>query len=372
MHRVHGRRGLLAATRGDAVGTRIARRLTMSPSTMRAAVVTELGHPLHVRSVDVPTPGPNEVLVRVHACGVCHTDLHAASGDWPIKPSAPFIPGHEAAGVVAALGPGVSHLAIGDRVGVAWLHDACGRCVHCLGGWETLCAAQHNAGYSVNGGFAEYTIGHADYVAKIPDALSFADAAPILCAGVTTYKALKRTGARPGEWVAISGIGGLGHVAIQYAVAMGLRVAAIDISEEKLALARKVGATELVNARVEDPAVALQARVGGVHASLVTAVSNSAFATGIGVLRSGGTCVLVGLPPGEFPTPIFDMVLRGLTVRGSIVGTRLDLQEALELAAAGKVVAKTTPRKLDDINAILSDLRDGSIDGRVVLDLAPH
>ncbi len=336
---------------------------------MQAAVVRELGQPLHVERIAIPEPGPNEVLVRVHACGVCHTDLHAAQGDWPVKPSAPFVPGHETTGVVEALGEGVQHLAVGDRVGIAWLHDACGRCVQCLRGWETLCPQQHNSGYSVNGGFAEYAIGHADFVAKLPDGLSFVDAAPILCAGVTTYTGLKETGARPGEWVAISGVGGLGHVAVQYALAMGLRVAAIDVSDEKLELARTLGASLVVNARNDDPVAVLRARIGGAHAALVTAVSNSAFGTGIGVLRSGGTCVLVGLPPGEFPTPIFDVVLRGLTVRGSIVGTRLDLQEALAFAAEGKVSATSTRGSLADINGIFERMRNGMIKGRVVLDM---
>lgn len=344
--------------------------MSVNDETMRAAVVTELGKPLSIQRVPMPKPGRGQVLVRVHACGVCHTDLHAASGDWPVKPRPPFVPGHEAAGTVVAVGSGVDRLKLGDRVGIPWLHDACTHCAHCLGGWETLCAAQHNSGYSVDGGFAEYALGEAQFVAKLPEGLSFADAAPILCAGVTTYKGLKQTNARPGEWVAISGIGGLGHVAVQYAVAMGLKVVAIDISDDKLELARRSGASELVNASREDPAAVIQTRIGGAHASLVTAVSTAAFATGLGVLRSGGTCVLVGLPPGEFPLPIFDVVLRGLTVRGSIVGSRLDLEEALAFAAEGKVRSSSTLRGLSQINSIFEEMREGRIEGRVVLDMS--
>jgi alcohol dehydrogenase, propanol-preferring len=184
--------------------------------TMKAAVVEKFGGPLVLRELPVPTPGPGQALVEVIATGVCHTDLHAVDGDWPIKPKLPLTPGHEGAGIVTALGAGVTHLKEGDRVGIAWLHSACGHCDYCLAGWETLCPEQQNSGYSVNGSFAEYALGQTDYLGRIPKNLSFIDAAPILCAGVTTYKGLKETKARPGEWVVISGAGGLGHLAIQY------------------------------------------------------------------------------------------------------------------------------------------------------------
>ncbi|HEY4640212.1 MAG TPA: alcohol dehydrogenase AdhP [Thermoanaerobaculia bacterium] len=338
-------------------------------NTMLAAVVKRFKQPMTIERVEIPAPGPGEVLVRIHATGVCHTDVHAADGDWPVKPNPPFIAGHEGAGVVIDLGDGVRNLKIGDRVGIPWLHDACGHCDACQSGWETLCPNQHNSGYSVNGSFAEFAIARADFAARIPDALSFADAAPILCAGVTTYKGLKETEARPGQWVAISGIGGLGHVAVQYARAMGLHVAAIDIADDKLELARRHGAEIVVNARKDDPSAALQKAIGGAHASLITAVSTSAFAAGLGVLRSGGTCVLVGLPPGDFPTPIFDVVLKRLTLRGSIVGTRRDLAEALAFAAEGKVRATIETQPLAEINTVFDRLRAGKVDGRVVLGL---
>ncbi|MDF2693554.1 MAG: alcohol dehydrogenase, partial [Labilithrix sp.] len=253
--------------------------------------------------------------------------------------------------------------------GIPWLHDACGHCVFCLSGREALCPRQHNSGYSVDGSFAELAIARAGFATKIPDALSFVEAAPVLCAGVTTYKGLKETEARPGDWVVISGIGGLGHMAVQYARAMGLHIAAIDVADDKLALASRLGAEIVVNIRKDDPVAVLQAKIGGAQASLVTAVSTSAFAAGIGVLRPGGTCVLVGLPPGDFPTPIFDVVLKGITIRGSIVGTRLDLEEALAFAAAGKVKATSTTRPLSRVNEVFNGLREGTIEGRVVLTL---
>lgn len=337
--------------------------------TMKAAIVREFGKPLVIESVEVPQPGPGEVLVKVKACGVCHTDLHAASGDWPVKPTPPFIPGHEAAGIVAALGPGVTNLKVGDAVGVAWLHDACMACEYCETGWETLCEHQHNTGYSVNGGFAEYVIASAAFAAKLPATVDFAAIAPILCAGVTTYKGLKETDARPGEWVVISGVGGLGHVAIQYAKAMGLKVAAVDIAEDKLALARSTGADIAVNSLDADAAdKVLTATGGGAHGVLVTAVSTAAFAQALKMVRRKGTVSLVGLPPGEFPTPIFDVVLKRITVRGSIVGTRRDLDEAIAFAADGKVKAEVTKVPLAEINAVFDRMKAGKIDGRMVLD----
>jgi alcohol dehydrogenase, propanol-preferring len=337
--------------------------------TMKAAVVHGFHEPLAIEELPIPTPGAGQVLVRVIASGVCHTDVHAADGDWPIKPQLPFVPGHEGVGYVAALGSGVTLLKEGDRVGVPWLHSACGTCDYCLTGWETLCPKQQNTGYSVDGGYAEYVLAPAAHVGRLPDRLDFIAAAPILCAGVTTYKGLKETAARPGEWVVISGIGGLGHVAIQYARAMGLHVAAVDVADEKLTLARELGAEIVVNAQHVDPADELQRLIGGAHGVLITAVSPSAFRQGIGMLRRGGTCALIGLPPGEFPVPIFDIVLKRLTIRGSIVGTRKDLQEALQFAAEGKVRATIEAQPLEAINTVLDRLRRGAVQGRVVLDL---
>ncbi|SDI01313.1 alcohol dehydrogenase, propanol-preferring [Bradyrhizobium sp. Rc2d] len=337
--------------------------------TMKAAIVRQFGKPLVIEDVLVPQPGPGEVLVKVKACGVCHTDLHAASGDWPVKPVPPFIPGHEAAGIVAAVGSGVKNLKVGDAVGVAWLHDACMSCEYCETGWETLCEHQHNTGYSVNGGFAEYVIASAAFAAKLPASVDFAAIAPILCAGVTTYKGLKETEARPGEWVVISGVGGLGHVAIQYAKAMGLKVAAVDIAEDKPALAREAGADLAVNALAAGAVDnVLAATGGGAHGVLVTAVSTAAFAQALKMVRRKGTVSLVGLPPGEFPTPIFDVVLKRITVRGSIVGTRRDLDEAIAFAADGKVKAEVMKVPLTQINDVFDRMKAGKIDGRMVLD----
>ena len=339
-------------------------------TTMKAAVVREFGKPLTIEEVPVPRPGTGDLLVKIEACGVCHTDLHAADGDWPVKPNPPFIPGHEGVGHVVAVGQGVKHVKEGDRVGIPWLYSACGHCTHCLGGWETLCESQQNTGYSVNGGFAQYALANAGYVGRLPANIGFVEIAPVLCAGVTVYKGLKVTDTKPGDWVVISGIGGLGHMAVQYAKAMGLNVAAVDIDESKLALARKLGAAVTVNARETDPAAFLKKEIGGAHGALVTAVSPKAFEQALGMVRRGGTVSLNGLPPGDFPLPIFDMVLNGITVRGSIVGTRLDLEESLLFAEAGKVAATVSTDKLENINDVFSRMHAGQIEGRVVLDLA--
>lgn len=336
---------------------------------MKAAVVHAFHEPLTIEEVPVPEPGPGQILVKVAASGVCHTDLHAALGDWPVKPTLPFIPGHEGVGYVAAVGSGVTLVREGDRVGVPWLHSACGTCEYCLTGWETLCPYQQNTGYSVNGGYADYVLAPAAYVGHLPASVDFTEIAPILCAGVTTYKGLKETEARPGEWVVISGVGGLGHIAVQYAKVMGLHVAAVDVADDKLTLARELGAELTINAMKDDPATVVQKQIGGAHGVLITAVSPVAFRQGIDMLRRGGTCVLNGLPPGDFPTPIFDVVLKRLTIRGSIVGTRKDLQEALDFAGEGKVKAIIETQPIESINTIFDRLLKGQVQGRVVLQI---
>ncbi|MBX3726043.1 MAG: alcohol dehydrogenase AdhP [Xanthomonadales bacterium] len=337
--------------------------------TMKAAVVRAFGEPLVIEETPVPSVGRGQILVKIAASGVCHTDLHAVEGDWPIKPTPPFIPGHEGVGDVVAVGPGVGHLREGDRVGVPWLYSACGHCVHCLGGWETLCEQQINTGYSINGSFAEYVLADANYVGLLPANVGFVEIAPVLCAGVTVYKALKVTKTKPGDWVAISGIGGLGHMAVQYAKAMGLNVVAVDIDDHKLALASRLGATFTVNARNEDPGARIRKEIGGAQGVLVTAVSTKAFQQALGMVRRGGVVTLNGLPPGDFPISIFDTVLNGITIRGSIVGTRLDLQEALAFAGEGKVHATVHTEKLEKINDIFARMHEGDIEGRIVLDL---
>jgi len=342
------------------------------PDKMQAAVVTAFGKPLVMQTLDIPKPGPGQILVKTEACGVCHTDLHAANGDWPVKPTPPFIPGHEAIGIVVGLGAGVTAVKEGDRVGVPWLYSACGHCEYCLQAFETVCAEAQFGGYTQNGGFAEYLLADPDYVARIPEGLGAREAAPLICAGITTYKGIKETEARPGEWIAISGCGGLGHLAIQYAKVMGLQVCAVDIDDGKLAHAKRLGADLTINARHGDPAAALKkATGGGAHGVLITAPSLPAFKQGVDMTRKLGTCVLVGLPPGEFPLPLFNVVADCITVRGSFVGTRKDMAECLDFAADGKVKADIELQPLSSINEVFERLAHGDVPSRVVLDFAP-
>ena len=345
-------------------------------ATMQAAVVEQFGKPLVLREWDIPSPATGQILVKTEACGVCHTDLHAAHGDWPVKPHLPFIPGHEAIGLVAKVGSGVTIVKEGDRVGVPWLYSACGHCEYCLAAWETVCPEAEFGGYIRNGGFAEYVLADPNYVAHIPVGLNASDAAPLICAGVTTYKGIKETYAKPGEWIAISGIGGLGHLAVQYAKAMGLLVCAVDIDDGKLAHAKRLGADVVINAKTNANAAAeLKKQTGGgAHGVLITAPSLTAIHQGIAMTRKRGTCVLVGLPPGEFPIPLFDVVANCITIRGSFVGTRRDMAEALAFAAGGvgggKVKADIELQPLSSINQIFDRLAHGDVPSRVVLEFA--
>jgi alcohol dehydrogenase, propanol-preferring len=342
---------------------------TSALTTMRAAVVHEFGAPLVVEDVAKPVPERGEILVRIEASGLCHTDIHAAHGDWPVKPAPPFIPGHEGVGIVEVLGPGVTEVDLGDRVAVPWLGYACGTCDYCVSGWETLCLEQKNTGYSIDGGFAEYVKASARYVVKVPAGVEPIDAAPLTCAGVTTYKAVKVSGTRPGDKVAIWGVGGLGHLAVQYARIFGGRVVAVDVQEDKLQLARELGAEFTVNAADGDAVAAIKA-LGGVERVIVLAATPAVCRQGFDALNRGGTIVFVALPKeNAMELPIFETVLNGLTVAGSIVGTRVDLREVFELHAAGKTRVIRETRPLSEVNEAIADVEAGVVPARVVFAL---
>jgi propanol-preferring alcohol dehydrogenase len=331
-------------------------------------VVTAFSQAITIVNREVPVPARGQVLVRLEACGLCHTDVHAARGDWPVKPSLPFVPGHEGVGIVERLGAGVTNRTVGERVAIAWLGSACGECSYCVDGRETLCEKQQNSGYSIDGAFAEYTVASAKYVVPVPDGVSSVDAAPLSCAGVTTYKALKVAGVRPTERVGVFGIGGLGHLAVQYARLMGATVVAVDVRQDKLDLARDLGATHLIDAATCDPVANIQA-LGGLDVAIVLAASSRVFEQAFASLRRGGRLVCVALPAHDGLTiPIFETVIKGIQVIGSIVGTRQDLAEVFALHAAGRtrVVAETRP--LTDINQAIEDLLRGDVPARVVFD----
>ncbi|MCS0604211.1 zinc-dependent alcohol dehydrogenase [Streptomyces sp. LP11] len=336
---------------------------------MKAAVVRAFGAPLTLEDRPDPEPGPGEVRVRLEASGLCHTDIHAAHGDWPLKPVPPFVPGHEGVGLVEELGPGVTHLTVGQRVAVPWLGSACGRCEHCLSGWETLCEQQVNTGYGRDGGYAEKMLARADFAQPVPDGVSPFDAAPLTCAGVTTYKALKVAGVRPAQLVAVSGVGGLGHLAVQYAKIAGATVAAIDVTDDKLELARELGADLVIDARTQEVAGELR-KHGGAHVALALAVDPRAFQAVNSGLRRGGRLVMVALPAhGTLQVPIFDTVLGGTSVIGSIVGTRQDLAEVFALHAAGRTKVVYETRPLAAVNDCVDEVLSGQVKARIVFDL---
>ena len=335
---------------------------------MRAAVVHAFDQPLRVEDVVKPDPGPGQVVVKMETCGLCHTDIHAAHGDWPVKPHPPFIPGHEGVGIVEAIGAGVRGVAEGDRVAIPWLGYACGACEYCASGRETLCPNQEMSGYTVNGAYAEYALAEASFVGHVPQGLDPLDAAPLTCAGVTTYKAIKVSGARSSDLVAIFGVGGLGHLAVQYARIAGASVAAVDLVDSKLDLAKELGAEHTINAAIEDPAEAIQA-LGGADQAVALAVSPTACEQAYRSLKRGGTLVFVGLPADNYVRlPIFETVLQGITVTGSIVGTRVDLAETFQLHAEGRTRVVRETRRLDEVNESFEQIEKGAVDGRLVFD----
>ncbi|MEO6087905.1 MAG: zinc-dependent alcohol dehydrogenase [Umezawaea sp.] len=335
---------------------------------MKEAVVTKLGAPLEIREVPVPEPGVGQVRVRMEASGICHTDIHAAHGDWPVKPTPPFVPGHEGVGVVEAVGTGVDTTRIGTRVAIPWLGYACGECSYCVSGWETLCEQQQNTGYSVDGCYAEHALADARYVVPVPEGVSSMDAAPLTCAGVTTYKAVKVAGVRPAERVAVFGIGGLGHLALQYARIAGGFTVAVDVEDAKLDLARRLGADHTVNAATSDPVAEIQA-LGGADVAIALAASPRSFEQAFASLRRGGRLVCVGLPAnGRLELPVFDVVLKGISVIGSIVGTRADLAEVFALHAAGRTEVVAETRKLETINESFTEVLAGKVPARLVIE----
>jgi alcohol dehydrogenase, propanol-preferring len=336
---------------------------------MKAVVVYDFEQPLRVEEVPRPKPDVGEVVVRIEASGLCHTDIHASKGDWPVKPKLPLIPGHEGVGTVESVGERVTEVRKGERVAIPWLGYACGACEYCASGRETLCEDQLNTGYSIDGSHAEYAKANARYVVRVPEGVNALEAAPLSCAGVTTYKAVKVSGAGPSDLVAVFGVGGLGHLAVQYAKIAGATVVAVDIFEEKLELARELGADHVVNARERDPVEEIK-KLGGVDAAIDTAVSSGATEQAYGSLRRGGTLVLVGLPKdGYVSLPIFGTVLNGITVKGSIVGTRVDLREVLELHAAGRTRVVYETRDLASVNDAIAEVEKGGVDARLVFDL---
>ncbi|MEO5853987.1 MAG: zinc-dependent alcohol dehydrogenase [Nocardioides sp.] len=335
---------------------------------MRAAVVPSLGAPLEIRDVPVPVPGAGQVVVEIRASGLCHTDIHAARGDWPVKAKIPLIPGHEGVGNVVAVGPGESPVQIGDRVALPWLGLACGHCRYCVGGWETYCVSPQYMGYTMDGAYADFALAYASHVVKVPDSISWLDAAPLTCAGVTTYKALKVARPQPAETAMVVGIGGLGHLALQYAAIFGTTTIAVDVDDDKLQLAKDLGADHVVDAR-GDQATDLAA-LGGVDVAVVTVPSPPAMRAAHASLNPNGRLVLVGLPAdNRLELPVFETVLKGISVIGSLVGTRNDLAECFALHVQGRTRVVAETRRLEDVNECFEEVLAGTVPARLVFDL---
>lgn len=335
---------------------------------MKAAVVTH-DHKVSVEQKELRALKYGEALVQTEFCGVCHTDLHVKNADFGDVTGT--ILGHEGVGKVIEIADGVTNLKVGDRVSIAWLFESCGHCEYCTTGRETLCREVKNAGYSVDGAMAEQVIVSAAYSVKVPDQLDPAAASSVTCAGVTTYKAVKVSNIRPGQWIGVFGIGGLGNLAVQYAKnVFGAKVVAFDISDEKLAFAKELGADAVVNSLNEDPVERAKELTGGkgLDATVITAVAKTPFNQAVDVVKAGARVVAVGLPVDKMDLNIPRLVLDGIEVVGSLVGTRQDLEEAFQFAAEGKVVPKVQLRPIEDINDILEEMEQGKITGRMVID----
>jgi alcohol dehydrogenase, propanol-preferring len=335
---------------------------------MKAAIIHSFNKPLAIEDVPKPKADSGEVVVKIETCGLCHSDIHAAHGDWPFKPNLPLIPGHEAVGIVESLGAGVKEVKEGDRVAIPWMGYACGSCHYCVSGWEMLCEQQLSTGYSVDGGYAEYAKANAKFVGKVPQGVDPLTASPLACAGVTTYRAVKVSGARPSDLVAVFGVGGLGHLAVQYAAIAGTTVIAVDLFEEKLDLAKELGASYTVNALKADPIEEIK-KLGGADVALCVAVSPKAFEQAFGSLRRGGTAVFVGLPADQnIQLSIFAIVANNIKIVGSSLGNRVDLAETFELQAAGKTKVITEVRRLEQVNEAFEEVETGKAKARLVFD----
>jgi len=348
------------------------------PKEQKACIFHQKGGPVKLETVPVIQPKdlkPGEALVRVQYSGVCHTDLHAMLGDWPVDNKLPLIGGHEGAGYIVALNDETTDLKVGDNVGIKWIAHSCNKCEFCRQGYEPLCKQAQCSGYTVDGSFQQFAVSYTSQLTKIPDGLPLDDAAPILCAGVTVYKAIKEANVRPGEWLVIPGAGGgLGHLALQYAAFMGIRTIAIDTGDEKKKLCEKLGAAKFLDFKAEkDMVKAVQASVPdglGPHGAVVAASGAAAYEQAMEYIRPHGTCVMVGLPPDcAVQVPVFWTVFQSKRLVGSYVGNRQDAHESLQIAAAGKVkcLYKTLP--LADLPKVYDDMHHGKLAGRIVLDM---
>ncbi|EEQ36048.1 putative alcohol dehydrogenase [Clavispora lusitaniae] len=342
------------------------------PTTQKAVIFETNGGPLEYKDIPVPKPKPNELLINVKYSGVCHTDLHAWKGDWPLDTKLPLVGGHEGAGVVVALGSNVKGWKVGDYAGIKWLNSSCNNCEFCQTTNESNCPDADLSGYTHDGSFQQYATADAIHAAKIPQGTDLALVSPILCAGITVYKALKTANLKAGEWVAVSGAGGgLGSLAIQYATAMGYRVVGIDGGAEKGEFVKSLGAEAFVDFTQSKDIVADVKKVtnGGPKGVINVSVSEKAISQSVEYVRSTGTVVLVGLPAGAKVTaPVFDSVVKSISIRGSYVGNRADSAEAIEFFTRGLIKCPIKIVGLSELPSVYKLMEEGKILGRYVVD----
>jgi len=344
------------------------------PKRQMAAVIEKTGGPVEYKEIDVPKPGPDEVLINIKYSGVCHTDLHAVNGDWPLATKLPLVGGHEGAGVIVAKGELVQDLEIGDHAGVKWINGTCLQCDFCQQSDEPLCAKALLSGYTVDGTFQQYCIGKAAHVARLPKDIDLAAVAPVLCAGITVYKGLKESGAKPGQTVAIVGAGGgLGSLAQQYAKAMGLKTIAIDTGDDKKKMCTELGSYAFIDFAksknlVKDVQAATEDGLGP-HAVILVAVNEKPFQQAAEYVRPRGTVICIGLPAGAYlRAPVFESVIKMVTIKGSYVGNRRDSAEAIEFFRRGLIKAPYQVVGLSQLQMVYDKMQQGAIAGRYVVD----
>jgi len=345
------------------------------PKKQMAQVIEKTGGPVQFKEIDVQQPGPDEVLINIKYSGVCHTDLHAVNGDWPLPTKLPLVGGHEGAGVVVAKGDLVEDIEIGEHAGVKWINGTCLACDFCQQADEPLCSKALLSGYTVDGSFQQYCIAKAAHVARLHKDIPLDAVAPVLCAGITVYKGLKESGAKPGQTVAIVGAGGgLGSLAQQYAKAMGLRTIAIDSGDEKKKMCmEQLGSYAFVdfaksNNVVKEVQEATEDGLGP-HAVILVAVNEKPFQQAAEYVRPRGSVVCIGLPAGAYlKAPVFESVIKMVTIKGSYVGNRKDTAEALEFYRRGVIKAPFKVVGLSELQKVYDLMHQGQIAGRYVLD----
>jgi propanol-preferring alcohol dehydrogenase len=337
---------------------------------VKAVCIQQAKGDLQIEDRPRPSPGAGELLIRVHACGICHGDLMVQQGAFPFV-KYPIVPGHEIAGAVEEIGTGVTGFKLGDRVGLSILFSSCESCPQCRQGTENLCPTWVWTGMMVNGGYAEFVIAKAAYVTSLPSELGFAEAAPLMCAGITVYSGLKHSGYQRGDRVAVIALGGLGHLGVLYARAMGARIAVLSSTAEKEQEARGLGAELFINLKKGDAAQALQQWDGGANVILATAPNVESVSETFPGLAVDGTMVVLGVGPGQIQIDPVVMVMGRRRILGSPAGSRQELKETLRFAAEHGIRPRIKTFPLSRVADAFKAVHNGKLACRAVLVCSP-